>query len=176
MLKFFGVLCGGDHGGVVVAREIPVAVGEVDRRLLIVGVDTDVGLITCVRSRELGLLSTLNNDALAFFALCLSCLLITSCHCSFALSSSRHHACRSSSLSADSSMFSLSSSSMAYKCLLPPFLHQAAMCPVLSHVPHVLVSPLPPFFCPLLPFLSLPFCREFFPPSLPFLHFFSFQL
>ena len=51
MLKFVGVLCGGDYGGVVVAREIPLADREVDRRVLVVGVDTDVGLITCVWSR-----------------------------------------------------------------------------------------------------------------------------
>ena len=50
MLKSFGVLCGGDKSGVVIALEIP-AVGEVDRRVLFVGVDTDVGLITCVWSR-----------------------------------------------------------------------------------------------------------------------------
>ena len=29
MLKSFGVLCGGDYGGFVIALEIPVAVGEV---------------------------------------------------------------------------------------------------------------------------------------------------
>ena len=51
MLKSFQILCGGDCVGVVIAREIPVAVGEVDRRVLIVGVDTDVGLMTCVWSR-----------------------------------------------------------------------------------------------------------------------------
>ena len=51
-------------------------------------------------------------------------------------------------------------------------LHQAAMCPVLPHVQHVLVSPLPPFSCPLPPFLLLPFCLELCLPSLPP---FSFQ-
>ena len=51
MLKSFGVLCGGNNGGVVIAREILVAVGEVVRRVLIVGADTDVRLITCVCSR-----------------------------------------------------------------------------------------------------------------------------
>ena len=51
MLKSFRVLCGGDYGGVVAEREIPVAVREVDRRVLIVHVGTDVGLITCVWSR-----------------------------------------------------------------------------------------------------------------------------
>ena len=45
------VLCGGDNGGVKVEQEIPVAVREVDRRVLVIGVDTDVGLITCVWSR-----------------------------------------------------------------------------------------------------------------------------
>ena len=52
MLKSFGVLCGGDYGGVVIAWEIPVAVWEVDRRVRVVGVDTDVGLMTCVWSRS----------------------------------------------------------------------------------------------------------------------------
>ena len=33
------------------AQEIPVAVKEVDRRVLLVDVGTDVGLTTCVRSR-----------------------------------------------------------------------------------------------------------------------------
>ena len=52
---------------------------------------------------------------------------------------------------------------MAYRFLFPPFLHQAAMCPVLPHVQHVLDPPLPPFSCPLLPFLPLPFCRVHLP-------------
>ena len=51
MLKSFGVLCGGDTGGVVITREIPVTVEEVDRRVLIIGADADVGLKTCVWSR-----------------------------------------------------------------------------------------------------------------------------
>ena len=110
---------------------------------------------------------TLTCTHLTFFALCLLRLLITSCHCSCSLSCSRHHACRSSSFSANSSTFSLSSSSVAYRFLFPAFLRQAAMCPVLPHVRHVLVSPLPPFSCTLPPFLRLPFCQEFFPPSLP---------
>ena len=41
------VLCGGDYGGVVIVRETPVAIGEVDRRVLVVGMDPDVGPI-CV--------------------------------------------------------------------------------------------------------------------------------
>ena len=45
MLKSFWVLCGGGYGGVIAAREIPVAVREVDH------VGTEVGLITCVLSR-----------------------------------------------------------------------------------------------------------------------------
>ena len=36
---------------VIVAQEIPVAVKEGDRRVLLVDVGTDVGLITCVWSR-----------------------------------------------------------------------------------------------------------------------------
>ena len=51
MLRSFWVLCGGDYGGVVFAREIAVAVREVDRSVLVVDVDTDVGLINlCVES------------------------------------------------------------------------------------------------------------------------------
>ena len=40
MLKSFWILCGGDYGGVVAAREIPVTVKEVDQRLLLVRVRT----------------------------------------------------------------------------------------------------------------------------------------
>ena len=38
--KTFWVLCGGDHGGVIIAREIHAA-REVDRRVLLVGVGTE---------------------------------------------------------------------------------------------------------------------------------------
>ena len=48
MLKSFGVLCGGKDGGIVAAREIPAAVREVERRVLLYDVGIDVGLITCV--------------------------------------------------------------------------------------------------------------------------------
>ena len=44
-------VCGGDHGRVVLALEIVVAVGEVDRRVLCVHVGEEVGgvgLMTCV--------------------------------------------------------------------------------------------------------------------------------
>ena len=100
----------------------------------------------------------LNSDAwLSFFTLLLCCLLITSCHCSFSLSSNKHHACKSSSFSVDSWAFSPSSSSTETRSLFPPFLHQAAMCPVLPHVQHVLVSPLPPFSCPFTSFLAAAF-------------------
>ena len=51
MLRSVGVLCCGDYGGVAIVREISVAVGEVDRRVLVVGVDTDVVLETCVWCR-----------------------------------------------------------------------------------------------------------------------------
>ena len=44
MLTSFGVLCGGDFSGVVAAREMPVAVREVDRRVLLVDVGTEVRL------------------------------------------------------------------------------------------------------------------------------------
>ena len=46
-------ICGGDHGSVVLALEIVVAVGEVDRRVFSVHVAEEVGgvgLITCVWS------------------------------------------------------------------------------------------------------------------------------
>ena len=52
MLKSFRAIGGGDYGGVIIAREIPVVVKEVDRRVLIVDVGTGAGLITCVRSRS----------------------------------------------------------------------------------------------------------------------------
>ena len=51
MLKSFGVLCCGDTGGVVIAREFTVvAVGEVDRRVLFV----DVGTESCTHNLCLG--------------------------------------------------------------------------------------------------------------------------
>ena len=50
MLKSFGILCGGDSGGVA-AREIRVAVREVDRRVLLVHVGAEVWAhILCVES------------------------------------------------------------------------------------------------------------------------------
>ena len=48
MLASFAILCCGDYGGVIAAQEIPVVVREVDRRVLLVDVGTEVGLITCV--------------------------------------------------------------------------------------------------------------------------------
>ena len=51
MRKTFWILCGGDYGGVVTARETSVTVREIVRRVLIVDVGTDVGLMTCVWSR-----------------------------------------------------------------------------------------------------------------------------
>ena len=51
MLKSFGILCGGDYGGVSAAREILVAVREVDRPVLLAGIDADLGLVTCNWSR-----------------------------------------------------------------------------------------------------------------------------
>ena len=44
------ILCGGDSG-VVATREIPVAVREVDRRVLLVHVAVGVELVTCDWSR-----------------------------------------------------------------------------------------------------------------------------
>ena len=39
---------GGDYGGVVAARETSVTVREIDRRVLLVHVAVEVGLVTCV--------------------------------------------------------------------------------------------------------------------------------
>ena len=43
MRQTFWIFCGGGHGSVVVAREIVVAVREVDRRVLLVLVGVEVG-------------------------------------------------------------------------------------------------------------------------------------
>ena len=43
MRQTFWIFCGGDHGSVVLAREIVVAVREVDRRMLRVHVAVEVG-------------------------------------------------------------------------------------------------------------------------------------
>ena len=53
MRQTFWIFCGRHHGGVVLAREMVVAVREVDRRVLRVHVAEEVGevgLITCVWS------------------------------------------------------------------------------------------------------------------------------
>ena len=50
MSRSIKILSGGDCG-VVLVREIPVAVGEVDRRVLVPDIDAKLGLITCVWSR-----------------------------------------------------------------------------------------------------------------------------
>ena len=47
-IRFLG--CDG-YGDVAVVREIPVAVGKVDRRVLVAGIDTELGLVTSVWSR-----------------------------------------------------------------------------------------------------------------------------
>ena len=39
------------NGCVVTVRDIPVAVGKVDRRVLVADIDAEVGLITCVLNR-----------------------------------------------------------------------------------------------------------------------------
>ena len=51
MRKAFWILCGGDYGGVVTALETSVTVWEIDRRVLLVHVAVEVGLITCVWSQ-----------------------------------------------------------------------------------------------------------------------------
>ena len=44
------ILCGGNCGDVVAPREIRVTVREIDRRMLLVDLAAEVGLITCVWS------------------------------------------------------------------------------------------------------------------------------
>ena len=43
-LKSFEILCGGDYGGVVAARVVPVAVWEVNRRVLVAGIEPVSGI------------------------------------------------------------------------------------------------------------------------------------
>ena len=74
------------------------------------------------------LFSTLSNDSSTkIFGFNFDCSLVTSGHCSFALSSNKHHACTSSSSSCTSSLMSPSSYSTAIRllfqlpwCNLPP--------------------------------------------------------
>ena len=78
---------------------------------------------------------------------------MTSCHCSFSLSYSKHHACNSFSSSCTSSLMSPLSSSTAFRLLLQlPLAQCAAMCPVSPQFQQTLMSPLPPFSCPFPPF------------------------
>ena len=81
--------------------------------------------------------STLSNDSWAnFFAFNFDFLLVTSCHCSFSLSSNKHHACNSSSSSCTSSLMSPLSSSTAFRLLFQlPLTQFAAMCPVFTTAP-----------------------------------------
>ena len=51
MRKTLWSFCGGDYGGSVEEREIPVIVREIARRVLLIHVVVDVGLVTCVWSR-----------------------------------------------------------------------------------------------------------------------------
>ena len=63
-------------------------------------------------------------------------------------------------------VFILSSSSTAYKVLLPPFRHHAAKCVLSFHTSNSSSAfSLATFL--LLPFLPLPFCHGLFPPSFP---------
>ena len=43
MRQTFWIFCGGDHGSVILALKIVVAIGEVDRRVLCVHVAEEVG-------------------------------------------------------------------------------------------------------------------------------------
>ena len=54
MSRYIRFRGGGDYGGLVTVREIPVAFGEVDRRVLVAGIDAELGLITCVCKRMSG--------------------------------------------------------------------------------------------------------------------------
>ena len=63
---------GGDHGGVVPALEIVVAVGEMDRRVRCVHVAEEVGgvgLITCAWSQPFGQISHSSERARRGFSL-----------------------------------------------------------------------------------------------------------
>ena len=51
MENTFWIFCGGDYGGVVAARETSVTVREMDRRVLLVHVAEEVGLVTCAWGR-----------------------------------------------------------------------------------------------------------------------------
>ena len=51
MSRYIRFLGCDEYGRVAVVRGNPVAVREVDRRVLVVGIDTELGLITCVWSR-----------------------------------------------------------------------------------------------------------------------------
>ena len=50
MSRYIKILSGADCR-VVIVREIPVAVGEVDRRVLVADIDADLGLTTCIWDR-----------------------------------------------------------------------------------------------------------------------------
>ena len=102
------------------------------------------------------LFSTLSNDSWAsFINFNFDFLLVTSCHCSFSLSSNKHHACSSSSSSCTSSLLSPLSSSTAFRLLFQlPLVQLAAMCSVFPQLQQTLVSPLPPFSCPFSSFLA----------------------
>ena len=51
MSRYIKILGGGHDCRVVIVREIPAAVGEVDRRVHVADIDAERGLITCVWSR-----------------------------------------------------------------------------------------------------------------------------
>ena len=111
--------------------------------------------------RRARIVSTLSSDSLAnFFIFKFYFLLATSCHCSFSLSSNKHHACNSSSSSCTSSLMSPVSSSTAFRLLFQLTLTQFAMCLVFPQLQQTLVSPLPPFSCPFPPFLPPVFLAD----------------
>ena len=51
MRETFWIFCGGDYGDVVTVLETSVTVRDIDRRVLLVHVAVEVGLITCVWGR-----------------------------------------------------------------------------------------------------------------------------
>ena len=103
------------------------------------------------------LFSTPTNDSWAnFFVFNFDFLLVTSCHCSFSLSSNKHHSCASS-------LMSPLSSSTTFRLLFQlPLVQFAAMCHVFPQLQRTGVTlttfllPFPPFLPPVLDHCPFP--------------------
>ena len=128
------------------------------------------------------MISTFSNDSWAsFFNFNFDLLLMNSCHCSFSLSSRKHHAFSSSSSSRTSSLMSHLSSSAAFRLLFQLFLD--AFCRNVSCIPtapansgvcHLCHLSLAPFLLSCLRSWTSPFPARFTPCSpLPLLKCFS---